>query len=206
MQQTDKDNIPLGIFWMTCTMFLFVSMDAVAKQLALSYPVSQVVWGRFFFHLIVLVAVFGISIRGLLKSNHLPLQCLRSLLIIITTYLFFTGLSKSTLATATTMMFLSPLYVTVLSIPLLGERVGPRRWFGVLAGFTGAMIIVRPGAESFSSANLLLLAAPLTNALYQLLTRKVRTYDNERVTLVYTALIGAVVTTGLVPLNWQTPI
>ena len=186
-------------------MFLFVSMDAVAKHLAPSYPVLQVVWGRFFFHMLLLVIIFRSSIATYLRSNNISLQLVRSALMITTTALFFTGLSKATLASATTMMFLSPIYVTVLSIPLLGEKVGTRRWLGVIAGFIGAMIIMRPGSESVSGANFYLLAAPLSNAVYQLMTRKAREHDNEKVSLVYTALVGALVTSVIAPINWKAP-
>ncbi len=186
-------------------MLLFVTMDAVAKVLGATYPVNIVVWGRFFFHMLLLLVVFRLSILTFLRSKKPTLQLLRSSLMVITTALFFTGLAKSSLATATTMMFLSPIYVTILSIPLLGESVGVRRWLGVLAGFIGALIIIRPGSENVSTANLYLLAAPLSNALYQIMTRKAREHDNEKVSLVYTALIGAVVTTAIAPFNWQTP-
>lgn len=186
-------------------MLLFVTMDAVAKVLGSIYPVNQVVWGRFFFHMVVLAIVFRLSIVTFLRSKKSAWQLLRSSLMVVTTALFFTGLAKSSLATATTIMFLSPIYVTVLSIPLLGEKVGARRWLGVLAGFAGALIIIRPGSESVSGVNLFLLAAPLTNALYQIMTRKVREHDNEKVSLVYTALVGALVTSSIAPFNWQTP-
>lgn len=205
MSSDETENIPLGIFWMLCTMLLFVTMDAIAKLLGATYPVNLVVWGRFFFHMVLLAIFFRLSILTYLRSEKPALQVLRSTLMVITTALFFTGLSKSSLATATTMMFLSPIYVTVLSIPLLGESVGPRRWLGVFAGFAGAMIIIRPGSDSVSAANLYLLAAPLSNALYQLMTRKVREHDNEKTSLVYTALVGAIVTSVVAPFNWQTP-
>lgn len=186
-------------------MFLFVSMDAVAKHLAPSYPVFQVVWGRFFFHLLILALLFRASIITYLHSNKTSWQLVRSALMVTTTALFFTGLSKSSLATATTIMFLSPIFVTVLSIPMLGEKVGMRRWLGVFAGFAGALIIIRPGSDSVTGVNFFLLAAPLSNALYQIMTRKVRDHDDEKVSLVYTALVGAAVTSVIAPFQWQPP-
>jgi len=164
---TDIENIPKGIVWMLCTMFLFVSMDTVAKHLMQTFPVLQVVWARFFFHLLtmtlVLACIKRTAMLATLKSGNLKLQIFRSSLLVLTTGLFFTGLSQASLATASTMMFLSPIYVTVLSIPVLGERVGPRRWLGVLAGFIGALIIIRPGGESFTTGHLLLMIAPLSD-------------------------------------------
>ena len=213
---TDIENIPKGIVWMLCTMFLFVTMDTVAKHLMQSFPVLQVVWARFFFHLLTMTLVLACLKRtamlATLKSGNMKLQIFRSSLLVLTTGLFFTGLSHASLATASTMMFLSPIYVTVLSIPVLGERVGLRRWMGVLAGFIGALIIIRPGGESFTTGHFLLMIAPLTNAFYQLMTRKTRIYDNDQTTLLYTALVGVLLTSlGLllmpdrVPSVWLPP-
>ena len=201
----EKENIPRGMLWMICTMFLFVTMDTVAKHLSQTYPVFQVVWARFAFHLITVAILFRSQILQAVRSRNLKLQLIRSCLIVLTTFLFFTGLSRATLATATTMMFLSPIYVTLLSIPILGETVGLRRWLGVLAGFTGALIIIRPGSDAFDSASLFLLAAPLCNALYQLMTREARKYDSENVTLLYTAVVGVLLTSATLPFNWVTP-
>lgn len=194
---------------MLCTMFLFVTMDTLAKHLMQSYPVIQVVWARFFFHMLTMTLVLACLHRKAMltafKSGNLKLQIFRSSLLVLTTALFFTGLSQTSLATATTIMFLSPIYVTVLSIPVLGESVGPRRWLGVLAGFIGALIIIRPGSESFTTGHLLLMIAPLSNALYQLMTRKTRTFDNNQTTLLYTAFVGVLVTSVAVPKVWLAP-
>jgi len=205
LPRPEKENIPLGMLWMICTMFLFVTMDTVVKHLAQTYPVFQVVWARFAFHLITVSILLRAQLLAAFRSRNLKLQLLRSFLIVLTTFLFFTGLSRATLATATTMMFLSPIYVTLLSIPILGETVGVRRWLGVLAGFAGALIIIRPGSDAFDSASLFLLAAPLSNALYQLMTREARKYDSENVTLLYTAIVGGLLTSAVLPVNWVTP-
>jgi drug/metabolite transporter (DMT)-like permease len=119
--------------------------------------------------------------------------------------MFFTGLRSVPLATATTIMFLTPLIVTLLSIPLLGEKVGPRRLAGVLVGFAGAMVIVRPGFGEVSLGMLLLLGASITNAFYQIVTRQVRHYDGPNTTLFYTALAGTVVFSAVAPWDWRPP-
>jgi drug/metabolite transporter (DMT)-like permease len=93
----------------------------------------------------------------------------------------------------------------VLSIPLLGEKVGLRRLVGVLVGLAGALVIVRPGFDAMSIGMLLLLAGAISNAFYQLVTRQVRHYDGMTTTLFYTALAGAMVFSTVAPLNWQPP-
>ncbi len=199
------ENATRGIFWMLATMFWFVTLDALAKYVLQSYPLIQVLWGRFFFHMLFVMLAMGLAVGRHMVSNNLPLQLLRSVLMCVTTVLFFTGLQSTPLATASTIMFLSPILVTVLAIPLLGEQVGPRRWAGVVVGFIGAMIVVRPDVSGLSLGSLCLLSAAFTNALYQIMTRKVRLNDDPMTTLFYTAIVGAVVMSVAVPFHWTPP-
>jgi drug/metabolite transporter (DMT)-like permease len=132
----------------------------------------------------------------------------RSLLLALTTGVFNAGVRLVPLATATTIMFLTPILVTALSVPLLKEHVGFRRWIGVGIGFLGALIVVQPWeseTEMFLLGAVLLLVAALLNANYQIITRKVRLYDEPMTSLFYTAMVGAVVTTLIVPWYWQWP-
>jgi drug/metabolite transporter (DMT)-like permease len=197
------DSPLMGIAWMLATMFWFVTLDATAKYLMQSYPVTQVIWARFFFHLIFVAILMGRQLPTQIKSQWLSHQCLRSFFMFITTVLFFVGIQVLPLATASTIMFMSPIIVTILSIPLLGEKVGIRRWAGIAIGFTGALIVVQPGSESLQWSVLVVLAAAFTNALYQVFTRKLRTQDGPMTSLFYTGIVGAVVTTAMVPFYWQ---
>jgi drug/metabolite transporter (DMT)-like permease len=200
---TSVDSPLMGIAWMLATMFWFVTLDATAKYLMQSYPVTQVIWARFFFHLIFVAILMGRQLPTQIKSQWLSHQCLRSFFMFITTVLFFVGIQVLPLATASTIMFMSPIIVTILSIPLLGEKVGIRRWAGIAIGFTGALIVVQPGSESLQWSVLVVLAAAFTNALYQVFTRKLRTQDGPMTSLFYTGIVGAVVTTAMVPFYWQ---
>ena len=100
-------------------------------------------------------------------------------------------------------MFMSPVIVTILSIPLLGEKVGLRRWIGIAIGFAGALVVMRPGTESLQLSIVVVLAAAVTNALYQVFTRKLGTRDGPMTSLFYTGVIGALVTTIVAPFYWQ---
>jgi drug/metabolite transporter (DMT)-like permease len=130
----NADRPLIGIAWMLVTMFWFVSLDAMAKYLMQSYPVAQVVWARFFFHVIFVLIAMGFNARLQTKSQSIVLQCSRSFFMLTTTVLFFIGLHLLPLATAATVMFVSPIFVTILSIFLLEEKVGVRRWAGVAHG------------------------------------------------------------------------
>lgn len=200
-----RENIAAGIGWMLATIFCFVTLDTLAKYLLQLFPTSQVLWARFFFQMVIAAAVMWPILPGGLRSRHLLLQLTRSVLLLVTTLLFFLGLKTVPLATAASISFLTPIFVTVLSIPLLGEKVGPRRWTGVLIGFAGALVIIRPGIAGLSAGMLFLLACSFTNALYQLVTRLVRHHDSPDTTFFYTALAGAAVYSLAAPFNWQPP-
>ena len=198
-QMSDKPAI--GIIWMLVTMFWFVTLDSTAKYLMQSYPVAQVVWARYFFHSVLVILIMWRQLRSLAVTTSLTHQSLRSFFMFATTVLFFVAVHHLPLATAATMMFLSPIMVTLLSIPLLGERVGIRRWIGILVGFIGALIVVRPGAE-LDIAVLIVAAAALSNALYQIITRKIRSHDSPMTSLFYSGLVGTLVATTAIPFYW----
>lgn len=194
-----------GVLWMLLTMFLFVGMDACAKTLIQTYPLVQVVWARYFFHVVFLAAVLAPRLRGLVVTERLGLQLMRSLLLLVTTGLFFAGLQFVPLADASAIMLASPIVVTALATPLLKERVGPRRWMGVLAGCLGAAVIIRPGSEVMQLASLFTLGAACTYAFYQISTRFLSQSDPVLTTLLYSASIGALVTSVAVPFYWLAP-
>ncbi len=190
---------------MLVTMLLFVSMDAVVKHLIQTYPVTQVAWARFFFHAALLAAVLGRRLPTTLSTQRRGLQVVRSGLLLVTTLQFFAALYFLPLADTTAIMQSAPLIVTALSLPLLGEHVGVRRWAGVAAGFTGALIIIRPGTEAMQLAALLPLGAATTFALYQITTRILSRTDATLNTLMYTPLLGAAALTILAPFLWVMP-
>lgn len=199
------DNVPLGIAYMLLTTLFFVTLDASAKYLMDTLPVAQVVWARFVFHLVFITVLLGPRLARYIRSNTLKMQLVRSALMLATNGLFFAGLQFASLTTATSITFLGPIIVTILSIPLLGEAVGLRRWIGVVFGFAGAMIIIRPGSGVMDLAGVFFLATAFSHACYQIITRKIRTIDHPYTTVFYTAIAGAVVMSAIVPFQWVTP-
>ncbi|MCA3562618.1 MAG: DMT family transporter [Aestuariivirga sp.] len=202
-----KENRTRGILWMLATMFCFIALDTMMKYLMETYSLVQVTWARFFFATVVAIVACGPRIGQLAISCHPKQQLLRSVFLMSTTGMFNAGIRTVPLATATTIMFLNPVLVTVLAIPLLGEKVGLQRWMGVLLGFIGAVIVVRPWQEDLGAHGIgviFLLVAAALNANYQILTRRVRG-DDPLTSLLYTATAGAVVTSFLVPWFWSWP-
>lgn len=203
-----RENTVAGIMWMLAASLCFTTLDATMKELMLTYSLVQVTWARFFFATIIAALAAGSALPAIVRTRAPVLQLSRSLLLAMTTGLFNAGVRLVPLATATTINFLSPILVTALSVPLLKEHVGPRRWLGVGIGFLGALIVVQPwqsaGQAYFFGAILLLIAA-LFNANYQIITRKVRLYDEPLTSLFYTSTVGALATSLIVPFYWQWP-
>lgn len=192
-----------GIFLMMAAFALFACLDATAKYLSAYYDTPLIVFARYALALIYSAGfLWWTGTLGQVRANKLPLQIVRGLFLVTGTLLNFTALRYLQLAETSSIMFSNPLWVCALSVPLLGEQVGPRRWFAVIVGFVGVMIIIRPGLEGFQWASVLSLIAALTTALYQITTRKVAAYDSSETTLIYTALVGAVAVSPAVPYSW----
>lgn len=195
-----------GIVWMLLAMMMFVLQDGTAKYLmGLGHPMQQVVWARFTVHILAVVLFLNWRIARVARSNRLRLQIWRSVILAVTTMLFYSALRTLPLADASALFYLSPVLVTALSVPLLGEYVGPRRWAGVGLSFVGAMIIIRPGTAMMDAAMLLPLGAAFTLALFQISTRQVSRFDAPLTSLFYTALAGALATSAVVPFYWLPP-
>lgn len=194
-----------GILWMLAAMLMFTGTNAFAKLLMAHYPVMQVVWARYFFQFLLLLIFIGPRLNRVMVTAKLKLQLGRSLLLCGTSVLFFFGLSQLALADISAVMFVSPILVTALSMPLLGEKVGLRRWAGIVIGFIGALIIIRPGFGMMQNAALFPLGAACLYALYQISTRFLGRTDDAMTTLLYTASSGTLITSALVAFFWEMP-
>jgi len=126
-------------------------------------------------------------------------------LLLGSTAFFVSAIGRVPLATASAIGFSSPIIVTALSVPLLGESVGPRRWSAVLVGFFGVLIAVRPGSGELTTATLLLLGGAACYALYQIATRHTGTHDSAETGIVYAALVGTIVTSLILPFGFEMP-
>ena len=194
-----------GIGWMLLAMLLAVIMDVIAKHLMESHSVAQVIWARYVFHLAALVLILRRRYRAALRTPRPALQTARSIVLVVSTALIFTGLQLIALADVYAVLAIAPLLITALSAPVLGERVGPRRWAGVVAGFVGALIIIRPGSGAMHIAALVALAAAAMIAVFQLITRLVSHTDAPMTTVAHTPIAGAVAASCVAPFFWTVP-
>ncbi|WP_417513153.1 DMT family transporter [Minwuia sp.] len=194
-----------GIGMYCLALVLFVGMGVTAKSLAAIYPVEQVIWGRYFFHVLLIVLLFPTRILSLFKTQKLGLQISRSVLVFMATAFGFTSLSMMPMAEVSAISYVAPLMVTVLSVVILKEKVGPRRLGAVLVGFVGVFVILRPDQANFSAWSLLPLAMAACYASFMIMTRMIRGAAPPINSLFYTAIVGAVVATIPLPFVWQTP-
>src|SRR3546814_15934465 len=113
-----------------------------------------------------MIAAIVLSIGGwaALRTHHLRIHAWRGLLLVGGAYSFFVGLKFLPLAEATSLIFAAPMFITALSVPLLREHVGWRRWGAVIVGFAGVLIIVRPAASAFQPSSLSWVAAAAPSA------------------------------------------
>jgi drug/metabolite transporter (DMT)-like permease len=195
-----------GILLMCAGTSLFPFMNAAVKLLAANYPVAQIVWARFTGHLLIMLLVFLPHHRWrLLRTRRPAVQFGRSALMLLSNLVFVIAIARVPLATASAIGFTSPLIVTALSVPLLHESVGWRRWSAVTVGFAGALMVIRPGSGLQDPSVLLLLLSALAYALYQIATRWVGRYDSAATGIVFAALLGSLAMSLVLPFVFVPP-
>ena len=178
---------------------LFGSADTIAKYLSFSLPIVEFLWIRYVIFLVMALILAGRLPRRSIRPRNPGLQVTRGLCVAASSILFVYGVRQMTMSQATTISFLSPLLVTILSIPFLGETVGPRRWAAVAAGMLGMLIVVRPGLGGFQPAALFGVASALSWALVLIITRKIAISDAPQTTVLWSAAIGTAILTVMVP-------
>lgn len=153
----------------------------------------------------LIIALFLPVQRGLFLTRNWKLELLRGLCLLGVTVANFLAMRFLPLTVTGALMFTMPLMVTALSVPLLGETVGWRRWVAVGAGFVGILIIVRPGTEAFHPASLLCLAGALSAAFYSIITRKLAGVDSAATQQVYSGIIALCCITPFAFNGWVWP-
>jgi drug/metabolite transporter (DMT)-like permease len=183
----------------------FAMGDVAAKVLTGTLPAIEVAWLRYLiFCLVVVPTVFVARGARVMHTPRLRLQIIRALAVAGSAVLFILGLGHLQVAEATAINFISPIFITALSIPLLGEKVGIRRWAAAAVGFLGVMLVVQPGGAAFQVAALLPIGAALAWAVAAIATR-LMSLERPEATLAWSAVIGLIALTAFVPFHWRTP-
>lgn len=194
-----------GICLILVTLALFTSMDSVAKHLVQNYPPIQVIWARYLSQTVVSFILLSPVLYRILRTKNFKLQILRSALLFTATVCFFTSLKTLKLADVNAIFQVSPIFVTILSVLVLKETVGHRRWLGVAFGLIGALLIIGPGTGVFSYTVILPIISALSYAAYVISTRYLSQDESPLTSFVYTALLGSIAASVLVVPSW-TPI
>ncbi|QRM35797.1 DMT family transporter (plasmid) [Microvirga sp. VF16] len=200
-----KDTTFAAIGLAVIATVFFAMGDVAAKVLTGTLPAIEVTWLRYLVFCLVVVPTVFVA-RGV-KALHTPrlrLQIIRALAVAGSAVLFILGLGHLPVAEATAINFISPIFITALSIPLLGETVGLRRWAAAAVGFLGVMLVVQPGGSAFQVAALLPIGAALAWAVAAIATRLMSS-EKPEATLAWSAVIGLLALTAFVPFHWRTP-
>lgn len=205
IRNTERDRL-IGIALICTTLLSFAFLDSLAKFLAHSLPALQIIWARYAGNvLIVAIFINHRTYPGVLRTKKPWIQIIRSMMILLSTSMNFIALRYLQLAETSSIAFTIPLWVALLSGPLLGETVGVRRLSAIAVGFFGVMVITRPGLGMMHPSVLLSIMGTVCYALYVIATRHLAAYDSPQTTMVFSGLAGVVLLTPVLPFVWETP-
>ena len=198
-------NNPRGILLMALGFALFAVADTIAKVLLEYYPPVQVVFIRMLglFWGVNLIMLYNLKWVG--KTHNLSKQLLRGLAQAGSAVSFLVGLRTIAIADATSIAFIAPLFVIILSYFILKEPIGIRRWLAVVIGFSGTLIIIRPGFEIINLGHIFIIIAALLFALRQIISRLIASTDDPLTTAFFTAYTSVFIFVLFQPWVW-TPI
>jgi drug/metabolite transporter (DMT)-like permease len=195
-----------GILLTLLAMGLFGCMDGISKVLVSHYPPTLVLWLR---HIAAVPVAFLILARQhpvrLLRPRAPWLQLTRIVILVAEMNLVLIAFRVMPLADAQAILAVTPLLVTALSVPLLGERVGGRGWLAVAAGFLGVLIIVRPGLGVLQPGAIVCLVSAGLYAVYNILTRRAAAIDPAETSFLLQITLAAVLLSFVGPFFWVTP-
>ena len=200
------DRPVLGIALMLAGIAGFSVMDATIKWLTADYPVTEVVALRSWFGL-PLLCVFALYQEGLqgLRTRRPLVHIGRYLLVLALSFSFFWALSQMKLVDAIAITFAAPIFITALSVPLLKEAVGLHRWVAIGIGFSGVLIMLRPGMGVFQWAAVVVIGSALVYSLLMITTRAFKATESTAALMLYPQLGMSLTGIVLAPFIWVTP-
>lgn len=201
-----QNNAPLGIALMIAATFVFAMQDGISQHLAREYNVMMIVMVRYWFFAAFVIAVASRATGGLrqaVRTDQPKLQIFRGVLLAAEICIAVQGFVYLGLIESHAVFACYPLLIAALSGPVLGEKVGWRRWAAIGVGFIGMLIILQPGTGVFSPYALIPLVSALMFALYGLLTRFVARKDSAATSFFWTGVSGAVAMTVVGITFWE---
>jgi drug/metabolite transporter (DMT)-like permease len=182
--------------------FMFVCMDSLAKYLGGVMPITQAVWGRFFFHFIALIIYFFIFRPKINLTKNFKIQILRSVLMVTATFFMFNSLQRFDLVDIYVVFFSAPLIVAMLSAIFLKDVLSLKGLLLMVMSFGCIIFSLGPSMKVLSPQLIFPLVPPLCWALYQFFTKLISGNNDPFASIFYTAITGAIIFTIYVSLNW----
>ena len=207
-KRAGADQKLIAIALVLVAMLAFAVMDGLAKHVAVSLAIPQILLVRYLVFAVLVLAIIRLQrhrIRTVATSTRPGLQLFRALLLLCESTCFMIAFRYLPLADVHAIAAAAPLVVVAMSFLLLGEPVGPRRIAAVLAGFAGVLLIVRPGFAELNTGVLVSMLAAFLWGAYQIVVRLCARNDSAATTTVWTALVGFGVAAALGPYHWIWP-
>ncbi|UUX48986.1 DMT family transporter [Nisaea acidiphila] len=194
-----------GAIWVVIAGLFFTVMTALIKSIGDTIPVVQILLFRQIVMTCTVMPILISGFPGILKTNHVPLHLARVLFAVIAMTCGFTAVVHLPLAEATALGFAKSLFVTIFALFLLSEVAGPRRWFAVLIGFAGVLVMVQPGPEGFNLYSVFAVAGAASAAAVMVIIRKVSQFDRSVTILSYQAILVGLIMIPPTIAYWVTP-
>ncbi len=203
MSKNLKASLFKVIFLSASGFFLFVCMDSTAKYLGSVMPVTQAVWGRFFFHFVALCVYFLLFKPKLNLTRNFKIQIIRSLLMVTATFFMFNSLQRFDLVDIYVVFFSAPLIVSLLSAYFLKDILSPKGIVLMLLSFGSIVYALGPSMKILSPELIFPIVPPLCWALYQFFTKLISGNNEPFSAVFYTAVTGALIFTIYISFNWM---
>ncbi len=202
-----RDRHGLAVLLIMVGISMLATMDAVAKLIGEGYHVGQIVFFRALVGQIPVFIIIAVQGQWARVRTHRPMaHLLRGLTWVMSIGSFFWAIQLIPLADATAIFFVSPLIATALSVPLLGETVGWRRWTAVIVGFIGAMIVIRPGSGVFGWAAMLPLIGAFSYSVLTLTGRRMVMHEDSTTVSLWVSASPLLIFGAMLPFVWITPV
>jgi drug/metabolite transporter (DMT)-like permease len=203
LAQTQSTNNLLGILWMLVHAVTHSGIVIIAKHLQKTMSVFQILFIAYAMALIIMAIYFMVRGRRRLRTSGLNYQLMRTALGVFASVAFFTSLNSLTLAAATSISYLIPIAVAILSVLIFKEKLTKVKLACLLFGMLGVLIITRPDNQEFTSGSALVLLAVLLWSLGSILLKKLGTKVNNASQLFFTYFFGIIILLPFAISNWQ---
>lgn len=183
--------------------FLFVVMDSIAKYLSEYISLSQIVWGRYFFHMVLMLIIYLFASKKINLTKNFSVQIIRSLCLVLCTFLTYLAVKYNDLINFYIIFFTTPLFVSIFSYFFLNEKLSRFSVILIILSFITIIFALQPNETFLTLYIFLPFLTSIFFAVYQLLTKVVSKDKEPFIALFYTGILGSIIFSIIVLFNWQ---